>query len=154
LLVCLGSGVAPELCCYGNHDNLPFDAPDPEPPTSAELDLARHLRAALGLPAWDVWKMALDARRNAKNGDTLTDEEGRTFTIHNVTASFKTTRARCSCGSKTLGLFGRFYCLATGLERKECGKKKPTRGSMKWAESARASCDNGGNNRLDPDPLF
>ena len=137
--VCLGSGVAFDLCCYGNPDNLPFDAPDPAPPTDAELDLARSLRAALDLPTWEAWKTALDARRNAKDGDTLTDEDGRAFTIHTVKASFKTTRARCSCGSKTLTLFGRFYCLATGLERKDCGKKTPTRGQIKWTKEAQAS---------------
>lgn len=139
--VCCGSGLAPELCPYINPDKLPIDQPLPDPPTEAELDFARTLRLALGLPDWHRWKKALDDERAAKDGESYTDAEGKEWTSHSVKAFYKLSPHKCNCGSLCLGLDDFLTCTATGQTPDECGKKAPTRGQMKWAEGARASID-------------
>ena len=126
---------------YNKPDKLPIDQAPPDPPTEAELDFARTLRLALGLPPWDRWKKALDDERSAKEGEPYTDADGQTWTSHSVKAFYKLSPHKCNCGASCLGLDDFLTCTATGQTPNECGKKPPTRGQIKWAEEARASIE-------------
>jgi hypothetical protein len=135
VLACTGSGARPEVCPYVNPDKLPYNEPIPAPPTDAELERARTLRAHFGLPPWEEWKRALDELRGAKNGDWITNEEGARFQVLAVRATY------------TPGP----VCTQTGLLSRNCGHDTPARGDLKWAAQARRDIFNENANATQPE---